>query len=219
MAGPPEPPRPLGAPQKKAQDFAAVRDWPGYFRVVQGKPPRETLILALEKFEAEGKRAGTAVDLGCGEGRDAAELLRRGWTVHAIDSHPAAFEYLRARVGQTERPRLITLQADFADATWPRVDLVNASFALPFCPPEDFGALWGRIVESLPRGGRFAGQLFGDRDTWAALPDRSHQTRAQAEALLRPFDVERFDEEEKDDNDARGVPKHWQVFHIVARKR
>ena len=97
--------------------------------------------------------------------------------------------------------------------------LVNSSYSLPFCEPQHFDALWKRIVDSIEPGGRFAGQLFGDRDSWAAIPDRSHQTEARARELLAPFELEEFRIEEKDDNDAGGNPKHWHVFHIVARKK
>ena len=78
---------------------------------------------------------------------------------------------------------------------------------------------WGRIVGSIRPGGRFAGQFFGDRDTWARCADRTHHTRGQVEAMLSGFDIEVFNEEERDDAMADGAPKHWHVFHIVARKR
>ena len=63
--------------------------------------------------------------------------------------------------------RLVTRLARFEDATWPACDLVNASFSLPFGAPYRFEEVWRRIVDSLRPGGRFCGQLFGDRDEWA----------------------------------------------------
>ncbi len=211
-------PLPPGLP---AQAYAAQRDWPGYFEAVAGKPARETLLLALDRFDREPSMHGPrlAVDLGCGEGRDTAELLRRGWRVLAIDGHPDAFRRLLERADLPHRDRLGTALAPFEGFTVPTCDLVNASFSLPFCPPEAFGALWESIVAAIGPGGRFSGQLFGDRDTWASFPDRSHQTREHALALLDPFELERFDEDEKPGADAFGTPKHWHVFHVVARKR
>jgi hypothetical protein len=41
-------------PPMTAQDYSEVPDWPGYFRTVLGKDPRETLIKALDAFEREG---------------------------------------------------------------------------------------------------------------------------------------------------------------------
>jgi SAM-dependent methyltransferase len=212
MATPPPPP-----PPKKAEHYAATRDWPGYYAAVLGKPPRDTLLAALASFDRVGP-PGLAVDLACGEGRDTLELLRRGWTVIAIDPEPAAFEYLLPRVPREHESRLRTVQDNF-NTDWPgRVDLINCSFSLPFCPPHDFPAVWDRIVRSIRPGGRFAGQLFGDRDSWASLPDRSHHSRAEAEQLLAAFDLELFNEEERDGHDAGAIAKHWHVFHIVARK-
>lgn len=201
---------------RPAHVYAAMRDWPGYFAAVAGKPPRETLVKALDLF---GPWKGEAVDFGCGEGRDAAELLRRGWNVVAIDAHPEAFQRLLSRPDLAGRDRLRVVMETFERADLPACDLLNASYSLPFCSPEAFAAVWERIVRAIRPGGRFAGQLFGDRDTWAKLPDRSHQTEAEARRLLGPFDVEHFTVEEKSGNDAEGNPKDWHIFHIVARKR
>jgi len=219
-----QPPTPGG---KKAMDFAATRDWPGYFRVMHGKPARETLVKALEFHEKSGGvvEQKLAIDLGCGEGRDALELLRRGWTVRAVDSHAMGIDMLLLRVAEEERTRLRTFVSGFESEDWSqgmdgRIALVNASFSLPFCGPEEFDAVWKRIVDVIRGGGgRFAGQLFGDRDTWATLPDRTHHARAALDRLFDAFVLEELREEEKDDKDALGNPKHWHVFHIVARKR
>lgn len=203
----------------RAQDYAAIRDWPGYFVAVAGKPPRETLIAALDSFQREGFAPGLAVDLGAGEGRDTLELLKRGWRVVATDGHPEAFDHLWPRVPPEVTDHLTTEEADFGDMMIPHCDLVNASFALPFCPPNDFPGLWKRIVEAIRPGGRFAGQFFGDRDSWASMPDRTHHTQADVLELLKGFQVEMLNLEEKDDKPDVRNPKHWQVFHVVARKK
>jgi tellurite methyltransferase len=214
---------PTGTPVKKAMDFAAEKDWPGYYKVVLGKPPRETLVFALDLFDKEERRTPdlaprTAIDLGCGEGRDTLELLQRGWHVLATDAHPDAFAHLLARVPPDQAGRLETRVVEFRSSRLPRADLVNASFALPFCAPRDFPAVWAEIARAIPPEGRFAGQLFGDRDDWAGLPDRTHHTRPQVIELFRGFELEMFKEEEKDDATATGGSKHWHVFHIVARR-
>jgi tellurite methyltransferase len=211
-------------PVKKAMDFAAEKDWPGYYKVVLGKPPRETLVFALDLFDKERDWAAdpaprTAIDLGCGEGRDTLELLRRGWHVVATDAHPDALSHLLARVPRDQAERLETRTVEFRSTRLPRADLVNASFALPFCGPGDFPVVWEEISRAISPGGRFAGQLFGDRDDWAGLPDRTHQTRPQVIELFRGFEFEMLKEEEKDDATATGGSKHWHVFHIVARRQ
>lgn len=209
-------PTPATPPGKPAHAFAATRDWPGYFDAVAGKGPRETLLLALQHF---GSFVGEAVDLGCGEGRDTAELLRRGWRVWAIDGHPDALRRLAARGDLVGRERLEARLATFERVEIPACDLLNSSFSLPFCSPGSFAGLWERIEAAIRPGGRFAGQFFGDKDSWATLKDRSHQTRGEIERLLARFEVERLQEEDKPGNDAEGFPKHWHVFHVVARRR
>jgi membrane dipeptidase len=191
---------------------AAWSPWRVYFDHA-GDDPRPTLLDALAGFDTPG----TAVDLGCGTGRDTFELLRAGWSVVAIDREAEAIDRLRADVGEGGA-RLTTQVATFDEARWPQCDLVNASFSLPFCPPEQFDALWRRIVASLPPGGRFAGQLFGERDAWAGS-GISVQTRADVDRLLAPFEVERLDEVDEDGSTTLGTPKHWHLFHVVARKR
>lgn len=102
------------------------------FYAAAGTDPRETLLDALARFEAEKRAPGKAVDLGCGTGRDTLELLRRGWRVVAIDSQPEAIERLRTHPEAVAAvDRLETVCAPFEDAEWPAADLVNSSFALP----------------------------------------------------------------------------------------
>jgi Methyltransferase domain len=193
--------------------------WPGYFQSVLGKGARETLIAALDSFSEEGFTGGLGVDIAAGEGRDALELLGQGWRVVATDNHPEAFPLLWARVPEALKPGLTTVEVDFSEMQVPDCDLVNASFALPFCTPEHFPALWSRIVAAIRPGGRFAGQFFGDRDTWASIPGRMHHSRDEVMKLLAGFDIEMMREEEKDDPPDVRSPKHWQLFHVVAKKR
>jgi SAM-dependent methyltransferase len=235
---------PQGAPPGrpgKAADFAAKRDWPAYFRAVLGKPARETLLKALELFEREAAADArgaavvrTAIDLGCGEGRDTLELLRRGWRVTALDGHAQGIDLLLERVPAQERARVDarvqtfealaagTAGAGPAWGAWDApggYDLVNASFSLPFCPPAAFAPVWARVRSAIRPGGRFAGQLFGDRDSWAVIADRTHHRRSELDGLFEGFVLEELREDEKLDTDCAGTPKHWHVYHVVARKR
>lgn len=195
--------------------------WVRYYDAVAGRPPRDTLLRALAAIEAEGGPApgALALDLGAGEGRDAVELLRRGYRVIAIDVEPRAFERLRARPDLVRPEALETVVGRFEAIDLPVADLINASFSLPFCPPAHFPTLWRRIVAALKPGGRFAGQLLGVRDDWAM--DREGVTafeREAARALLADLAIEHFEEEESDSATATGRPKHWHLFHVVAKK-
>jgi hypothetical protein len=100
-------------------------------------------------------------------------------------------------------------------ADLPAVDLVWAGFSLFFC--EDFDGVWDRIRGAIRQGGRFAGQLLGDHDTWAPDAGITAFDHAAAQAVFDGWELERFDEEENDGEACSG-PKHWHVFHAVARK-
>ncbi len=195
--------------------------WATYYQAVEGRPPRDTLLKALDLFDAEPPSTAPrlAVDLGCGDGRDTVELLRRGWRVLAIDGEQEAFDRLLKRP-DLQPARLQTQRIRFEELTLPpAVDLINASFCLTFCPPANFPHLWDTIVTALQPGGRFCGQLFGDRDSWVKFPNRTHHSREQVEALLQTFEVEWLEEEEHPGVTAIREQKHWHLFHIVARKK
>lgn len=154
------------------------RNWSAYYQAVEGRPLRETLLAALARFEAlPAQFSPFAVDLGCGDGRDTQELLKRGWRVLGIDGEAEAIARLQNRP-DIDYNRLETLVMRFEDLMLPEsVDLINASFCLPFCPPEHFPGLWNKIVSALRVGGRFCGQLFGECDSWAIYPNMTHHTR------------------------------------------
>lgn len=195
------------------------RNWSAYYQAVAGRPPRETLLTALKQFEQEGLPPALAVDLGCGDGRDTVELLRREWRVLGIDGEAEAIDRLLKRPDLNSE-RLETRLERFENLTLPAsVDLINASFSLPFCPPKHFPGLWQKIETALRPGGRFCGQLLGDWDTWAREPHISFLTRHQVEELLRPFDLEFFAEEAHPGQTALGQTKFWHLYQIVARKR
>ena len=170
------------------------------------------MLGALRRFGSPG----FGVDLGCGQGRDTFAMLERGWQVLAIDAEAEAIERLRRRAG--DEPRLEARVASFVEADWPEADLVNAGYALPFCPPARFDGVWARVVASVRPGGRFSGQLFGDRDEWAADPELTFLTRDEALGRLEGFELERFDEEDAQGKTALDEPKHWHVFHVIARR-
>lgn len=199
------------------------RDWKAYYDAVANRPPRKTILTALAAFE----KPGMAIDLGCGDGRDTVEILRQNWKVLAIDKEPDAITRLLAR------PNLNTLQlttqtVSFEELELPtKVDLINASFCLPFCSPAAFPSLWNKIFNSLATGGRFSGHLFGNRDSWCglseaeALRDRELVncfTHQQVETLLKSYAIELLEEEEHPGTTPLGEDRYWHIFHIVAKK-
>ena len=187
--------------------------WTRYNQAQPGRPVRP---LCERAIAAAGPGAGRlAVDAGCGAGIETDALLAAGWRVLAIDGDLPSVRALAAAHPST--PGLDIVHADLRDAVLPPVDLFHAGYSLPFVPPEAFDDLWLRIRESLRRGARLAVDLFGDRDSWA---DRSWLTIHDAAGVERRVDglvdVE-IDEEDRDGVSFVG-PKHWHVFHVLARQ-
>lgn len=191
--------------------------WAAYYQQLRDRPPRKTLLAALDAF-GKTPRDARVIDLGCGDGRDVIEELRRGWNVVAVDAEPEALRQLQERPlppGSDVTP----VNARLEEVPIPLgVQLVNSSFAMPLCEPAAFRRTWERIREALPSGGRFSGQWYGPRDSWAGRPGMTFVSRDEALALLQGLDLEMFEEEEADGVTPRGNAKHWHIFHIVAKK-
>jgi SAM-dependent methyltransferase len=202
-------------PNMAQNDKAA--EWAAYYEKLRDRPARKTLLRALDAFGTPPSNA-LAVDLGCGDGRDIVELLRRGWSVVAVDAEPEALRRLAER-NLPGADRITPILARLEEVPLPTdVQLVNSSFAMPLCEPAKFHALWQRIRDALPSGGRFSGQWYGPRDTWFGRPGMAFVSREEATEMLKGLDIEMFDEEESDGVTPRGNSKHWHIFHIVARK-
>jgi tellurite methyltransferase len=187
--------------------------WTDYYEAHHERTPRQMLLDVAAAFD----RPGDAVDIGTGNGIETVALLERGWRVLAIDAESEAIERLDARVPRRLREQLAIELAPMEEIELPSADLVWAAFSLFFCDPDVFPAVWERIVGALRPGGRFAGQLLGERDTWAAEDDITAFSQADARALFDGWTVERFEEEENDGGACSG-PKHWHLFHVVARR-
>ncbi len=192
-------------------------DWKLFYQNVSGRQPRELLIDVLGRF-APAETPRQAIDLGCGDGTETATLLANGWKVLATDSEPEAFTHLNAKIPTELQSRLQTQVAKFETVELVPADLIYAGFSIPFCHPQHFDELWDKIVTNINPGGYFAGQLFGVRDTWASNPGMTFFTAEQARSRFDAFDIEQFEEEDDEGGRSTAGPKHWHIFHIIAKK-
>ena len=196
--------------------------WPDYYAVTVGRPAWGTTVDAAERFAAEdgpGAPGRLAVDLGCGAGRDARELLRRGWRVLAMDREAAAIDALMTATPEADRPRLQGVVADLDAFEVPPCDLVIASVSLQFLAPDAYAAMFGRIAAALAPGGRLAGLLYGDRDESATDPAYTCPSPDALRGYLRAFEIEAWFEREEDGKMALGDPHHVHLVEVVARRR
>jgi hypothetical protein len=88
---------------------------------------------------------------------------------------------------------------------------------LPFCHPAHFAAAWSQIRAALRPGARFAGHLFGERDTWAGDKSMSFCTLSAAYTLLDGLEIEYLHEIDEYGSSFVG-PKHWHIFELIARQ-
>jgi len=200
--------------------------WPDYYAATVDRPAWGTVVEAIRRFAIEDGVAvpvaegapRLAVDLGCGAGRDARQLLRAGWRVLAVDAEPAAIEALVAATPEADRRRLETLVADVGALEIPPCDLVNASVSLQLLDPSAYARVFERIGAALRPGGRFAGLLYGDRDEAASDPDVTCPSPGAIRGYLDAFEIESWFEREEDGKMALGDPHHIHLVEVVARR-
>lgn len=195
-------------------------NWESYYQdTLTIKEPRKTVLLADKYFQIE-KKIGCAVDLGAGTGRDTLFLLEQGWHVLAIDGEETSIDILLKRVDPSKHSDLEVMVATFSKMNLPNdIDLINASFSLPFCQPKEFSQCWEYIVDHLSVGGRFSGQFFGEKDAWATRSDLTiHSHEEILQLFEKQFDIEYFCIEEGLIPGANGKMKQTHVYHVVAKK-
>jgi len=222
-------PSPPGGVLARADSLVGVPhdvSWDEYNAHQLGRRPRPSLDMALDAVgpstspEASGAptEGRVAVDLGCGEGVEVTALLEQGWTVHAVDGEPAALRRLAERTPAEHAGRLHIHHLAYAEIdTLPPADLIHSSYALPYCAPEHFPTAWSAVRAALRPGAVLACQLFGPHDTSFGDPEMTFHSADQARALLDGLEIVHWDEEDADGMAYTG-PKHWHVFHVVARR-
>ena len=205
------------APPADPDGCASSAHWSDYNAGQHGRAVRPLCAHLLEV--AGSGRGRRAVDLGCGAGIETRALLEAGWVTLALDADEASLRRLEAAVPEPLRPALTVAVADLEDLVGlPPADLVHAGYALPWVRPERFASTWEAVRGALRPGAWVAVDLFGDRDSWAGRADVTCHSASAARGLFDGLDLVRFDVEDED-GEAFGGPKHWHVFHVVARRR
>ena len=186
--------------------------WRNFVRLTSGEPAWPRLVRAASLF----REPGDALDVGAGGGRDTGHLLRLGWRVTAVDSSPAARAALRRLVSYGHLRVVAAAVEDFGPADY---DLVNAQFVLPFVSPARFTPTVERLRDAVRPGGVLAGTFFGARDEWNVPGSQlTFSSRSEIGVLFGGWEVVELSEVEEDGHTADGTPKHWHVYHLIARR-
>jgi tellurite methyltransferase len=188
------------------------KDWSEYYEITKANPPSKLLVKALEHVTNKNK----ALDIGGGALKDTRYLLDQGFDVTVIDKSPLMEQEANALANN----KLHAFTTSFEDFDFPEneFDIASAMFALPFTGPADFVSVFTKIKDSLKTEGVFCGQFFGVNDEWSKNPKMTFHNEAQAKDLLDGLEIISFKEIEEDSTTANGTPKHWHIFHIIAKK-
>jgi SAM-dependent methyltransferase len=199
-------------------------DFLPYFQMLEKAKagPSKLLLKALGLIDSDQALsprpdAALAVDLGCGNGKDTAELLRRNWRVLAIDFSQVGIDTLLARPEASQhKDRLETRVASFSATSWSNATLVSALLSLPYGPPETFDSVWQAVVSSLVPGGYFVGQLFGP-DHYKGMNHVVRRSKSEVDVMLAGLEVLHLEEISQVTEHA-GEKTYYHFFEIIARK-
>ena len=181
--------------------------------------PNESLVKYVS-----GLPAGTALDVGCGEGADAIWLARRGWRVTAVDISSVALERATnsaTQAGEKVAERIKWVRTDLTesvltDATY---DLVCAFFMQ--LPKTERDVLFRRLADLVAPGGSLliVGHHPSDLDVPVNRPKAPElfYTASELAALLDPgrwrIFVEAEDPRAAKGRDGQDVTVHDAVLH------
>lgn len=199
---------------------SAPDDWIPYLKKTKDAcEPRETLKIGLEYLKKQNV-IGLAVDLGAGTGRDTLYLLKNHWRVLAVDYSQQAIDILLSRVNKQKLAKPMVQIVDISQATLPKsIDLLNASYSLPFVKPANFPDVWQNLVKRIRPGRLFAGSFFGPKDDYAHAKNITILNKSQIHNLFTGFEILYIHENKEYAVDSTGVKKQWDIWNVVAVKK
>ncbi|MCW2271934.1 tellurite resistance protein TehB [compost metagenome] len=194
-----------------------MTSWSDFYKKTEKRGISPLLSRALQLAPEHGDNR-QAIDLGCGAGNEARQLLEAGWHVLAIDNEPEAIARTTATCSGLDAAQLTTWLMDFEQIPdLPQAMLIHAGLSLPFCRPDRFQHLWDQILNALKPGGVFAGHLFGVRHGWSAFDHLSFHTEQEIRSLCDRMDISLLRESETL-MEGRSGPLNWHRFNFVVTK-
>ncbi len=183
--------------------------WNDYFKNGHGfsVQPNQLLVATVK-----GKKPGTALDLGMGQGRNAVFLATQGWKVTGVDISDEGIRIARDHAA-TLGVKLDTIVADVDtyDLGRDKWDLVTMIYA------GDDAALVKRIIPSLKQGGLFVLEYFHADSDAAKTGAGGWKTGALAALFHDGFDIVK--DQVVDDHADWAGQRVTKLVRFVAKKR
>ncbi len=127
-----------------------------FYQKTQNAPPHEN----IKKFiNLINPTPGTAIDLGCGAGRDTIYLLKNNWKVIAIDNQNTQ-NIIKEQLTPKELQRFKFILQDFQNLKLDPNNLIIANYSIPFCNKNYFTHFWSQITKSISHNRIFCRQLL-----------------------------------------------------------
>jgi SAM-dependent methyltransferase len=183
-------------------------------------PDRPGSLLAALEHQGE-LRGGRALDVGCGEGTNAAWLTARGYLVEGIEVSDLALGHAESRYPNLGI-RWIQADARSAEPTLDKHDLVVAYGLLHCVPESDLDAVLSRLKGWTTDGGLLVIVTFNDRSQDLSRAHagfnptlRSHESYLQA---LEGWDLlTASDSDLHESHPDTNIPHHHSMTRIIAR--
>lgn len=193
-----------------------MTSWNAFYERTDKRAPSPLLSYAIDHVKDQYPRH--AVDLGCGAGNEAWQLIQAGWQVLAIDKEPEAIARTIRKCSLSDARMLDAKVADFEHLTeLPASNLIHAGLSLPFCHPARFDYLWSQVRDALLQGGVFVGHFFGLRHSWASQVQMSFQSVEDVRRLSEGLEVILLRETESPMIiDSESV--NWHRIDVIVRK-
>lgn len=160
----------------------------------------------------ETKTIKTAMDLGCGAGKDTKYLLEKGLNVIAVDAAEVS-NYI-----DIENSNLKFIKSKFENLKFNNVDLINAQNSLSFLSPENFNDVIIKIKNAINKYGYFIGNFFGKNDEWSKEKEKTFLSKEEILEIFKDFKLKYIAEVEEEGKTTSGKEKHWHIIYVIAQK-
>ena len=130
-----------------------------YYDNTENNPPNQNIKYFINVIKPT---PSTAIELGCGAGRDTVYLIRNGWNVLAIDKNDVQ-ERITNHLTEEELQRFRFSKQKFEEVELEQTNLIVSNFSLSFCDKDKFKELWKKIQKNKKKDRIFCWQFFGSK--------------------------------------------------------